>query len=86
MFNKTMLTYRTLDRFEREYRTNSYTETEISKIEHAAYVANMNKTANHNWGENEIFTDFLRVLGLHGIEAEETTDTSNDVGIIIPLF
>jgi hypothetical protein len=59
---KTMLTYDTLTRFQREYFTANYTPKEIEIIEHAAYVANMNRNAHPEWTGNEIFTDFLRVL------------------------
>lgn len=64
---KTMLTYKTLDRFEAEYNTNQYTPDEIEKVEFAAYVANMN-TCNHpEWTESDIFNDFLRVLDIDRI-------------------
>lgn len=59
---KTMLTYETLDRFEREFETSGYTDAELEKIEHAAYVANMNKCAHPEWTKADIFADFLRVL------------------------
>lgn len=64
---KTMLTYETLDRFEREYETSGYTDAEIEKIEDAAYVANMNRCANPEWTRADIFKDFLRVLHIHNI-------------------
>lgn len=67
---KTMLTYKTLDRFEREYKTEQYTPEQIKTIEHAAYVANMNQCNNPNWTESDIFADFIRVLGIHKIETE----------------
>ena len=38
---KTMLTCKTLDRFEAEYNTTQYTPDEIEKVEFAAYVANI---------------------------------------------
>lgn len=67
---KTMLTYKTLDRFEREYKTEHYTPEQIETIEHAAYVANMNQCNNTEWTEADIFADFIRVLGVHKIETE----------------
>ena len=67
---KTMLTYKTLDRFEREYKTEHYTPEQIETIEHAAYVANMNQCNNPDWTESDIFADFIRVLGIHKIETE----------------
>lgn len=67
---KTMLTYKTLDRFEREYKTEHYTPEQIETIEHAAYVANMNQCNNPDWTEADIFADFIRVLGIHKIETE----------------
>ena len=65
---KSMLTYRTLDRFERDYKTEHYTEEQIAKIELAAYVANMNTVAHPEWNERNIFKDFLRVLKIHKID------------------
>jgi hypothetical protein len=67
---KTMLTYKTLDRFERDYKTEHYTPEQIETIEHAAYVANMNQCNNSDWTEADIFADFLRVLNVHKIETE----------------
>lgn len=64
---KTMLTCKTLERFEAEYNTNQYTPDEIEKVEFAAYVANMN-TCNHpEWTESDIFIEFLRVLSIDKI-------------------
>lgn len=64
---KTMLTCKTLERFEAEYNTNQYTPDEIEKVEFAAYVANMN-TCNHpEWTESDIFKEFLRVLSIDKI-------------------
>lgn len=64
---KTMLTCKTLERFEVEYNTNQYTPDEIEKVEFAAYVANMN-TCNHpEWTESDIFIEFLRVLSIDKI-------------------
>ena len=65
---KTMLTYRTLDRFERDYKTEHYTEEQIAKIELAAYVANMNTVTHPEWNERNIFEDFLRVLKIDKID------------------
>ena len=59
---KTALTYRTLDRFEREYLTGDYTPEQIETIEIAAYAANMNQCNNPEWTEADIFADFLRIL------------------------
>lgn len=59
---KTMLTYKTLDRFEREYETAQYSADEIETIEHCAYVANMNQCNNPEWTETDIFADFMRCL------------------------
>lgn len=67
---KTMLTYRTLDRFEAEYQTEHYTDAEIEKIEHSAYVANMNQCNNPEWNDSNIFDDFLRVLGIHKVTVQ----------------
>lgn len=67
---KTMLTYRTLDRFEDEYKTDNYNDAEIKKIEDAAYVANMNRCANPAWNDSNIFDDFLRVLGIHKVTVQ----------------
>lgn len=77
---KTMLTYKTLDRFEREYKTEHYTPEQIETIEHAAYVANMNQCNNPDWTESDIFADFIRVLGVHKIETEtaESNETENN--------
>ena len=67
---KSMLTCETLDRFEREYKTEHYTPEQIETIEHAAYVANMNRCSHPEWTEADIFADFIRVLGIHKIETE----------------
>lgn len=80
---KTMLTYKTLDRFEREYKTEHYTPEQIETIEHAAYVANMNQCNNPEWTEADIFADFIRVLEVHKIEtetaeADETETETNE--------
>lgn len=75
---KTMLTYKTLDRFEREYKTEHYTPEQIETIEHAAYVANMNQCNNPEWTEADIFADFIRVLGVHKIETETKTETTTN--------
>ena len=83
---KTMLTYKTLDRFENEYITENYTEKELERVEFAAYVANMNRCSNPEWTEADIFTDFLRVLTIEKIittpktieeEQEENTMKEN---------
>lgn len=66
--NKTMLTYRTLDRFERDYKTEHYTEEQIKKIEYAAYIANMNQVNHPEWNERNIFEDFLRILKIDKID------------------
>lgn len=64
---KTMLTYKTIDRFNAEYITNRYTPCEIKAIEDASYVANMNNYAHPEWRDDDIFNDFLRVLKNHKI-------------------
>lgn len=64
---KTMLTCKTLDRFEAEYNTTQYTPDEIEKVEFAAYVANMNTCNYSEWTENDIFKEFLRVLAIDKI-------------------
>ena len=63
-----MLTYRTLDRFERDYKTEHYTKQQIAKIELDAYVANMNRVSHPEWNERNIFEDFLRVLKIDKID------------------
>lgn len=68
---KTMLTSRTLDRFEAEYITDTYTEKELERVEFAAYVANMNRRAD--WTEDDVFADFLRVLGIDHITVTPKT-------------
>ena len=68
IMTKTMLTYRTLDRFERDYKTEHYTKQQIAKIELAAYVANMNRVSHPEWNERNIFEDFLRVLKIDKID------------------
>ena len=68
---KTMLTYRTLDRFENEYKTDHYTAAELEKISDAAYVANMNRCANPEWTDIDIFNDFLRVLNIDKIVVQQ---------------
>lgn len=80
---KSMLTCDTLDRFEREYKTEQYTPEQVEMIEHAAYVANMNQCNNPDWTETDIFADFIRVLGVHKIEtetaeADETETETNE--------
>lgn len=52
---KTMLTYNTLSRFEKEYETAQYTKAEIEEIEFSAYVANMNRCNNPEWTEIDVF-------------------------------
>ena len=64
---KTMLTYKTIDRFNAEYITDQYTTSEIKAIELASYVANMNNYAHPEWRNDDIFNDFLRVLKNHKI-------------------
>ncbi len=71
---KTMLTYKTLDRFEAEYITENYTGAELESIELAAYVANMNRSSHAEWTESDIFTDFLRVLKIHKITVNKKED------------
>lgn len=66
----TMLTDKTLTRFEAGYISN-YTAEETEKIEFAAYVANMNECAHPEWTESDIFADFIRVLAIDGITPTE---------------
>ena len=63
-FKKSMLTYRTLDRFEQDNARESFTDRQAERIEFAAYVANMNRCAHPEWTEDDIYTDFLRVLDI----------------------
>lgn len=79
---KTMLTYKTLDRFEAEYITENYTEKELERVEFAAYVANMNRCSNPEWTEADIFTDFLRVLDIEKITVEKKEDETMKKNII----
>lgn len=68
---KTMLTYKTLDRFEAENDVLSlYTAEQIKTIEFAAYVANMNTCAHPDWTDDDVYRDFLRVLKIHKIPVE----------------
>ena len=59
---KTMLTYRTLDRFEDEYKTEQYTEEQIGMIEYDAYVANMSVCAHPEWTEEDVFNWFVHCM------------------------
>lgn len=73
-YNKTMLTVDLLDRFEAEgFTADLFTDSDIKWIEHAAYVAMMN---NHNGDTEDAYTDFYRVMKIHGINP--TTNTNND--------
>lgn len=65
---KSMLTYKTLDRFEAEYKTEQYAKAQIEVIEMAAYIANMNQAAHRDWTDDDIFADFLRILDIDRIE------------------
>lgn len=76
---KTMLTSKTLDRFERETNVDLYTPTEIRAIELAAYVANMTAGNHPEWDENNIYNEFVRVLAIDKIEikkADSSTPTN----------
>lgn len=74
---KSMLTADTLDRFEEEFETEHYTEDKLRRIEYSAYVANMNKCAHPDWSAEDIFADFLRVLGIEKIEnVRKTTEAA----------
>lgn len=76
---KTMLTSKTLDRFERETNVDLYTPTEIQAIELAAYVANMTAGNHPEWDENNIYNEFVRVLAIDKIEikkADSSTPTN----------
>lgn len=65
---KTMLTYKTLDRFEAENDVlGFYTNEQIEKIEYCAYVANMNRSAHPDWTDDDVYDDFLRVLAIEKI-------------------
>ena len=65
---KTMLTYKTLDRFEAENDVlGFYTNEQIEKIEYCAYVANMNRSAHPDWTDDDVYDDFLRVLEIEKI-------------------
>lgn len=76
---KTMLTYKTLDRFEDEYKTEQYTAAELEKIEFAAYVANMNASQHSEWSEDDIYNEFFRVLGVDHIETEAKEPTAAEM-------
>jgi hypothetical protein len=83
---KTMLTYKTLDRFETENITENYTAHELERVEFAAYVANMNCCTHPEWTETDIYTDFLRVLDVEKItvtpktaETEEETTVNENI-------
>ena len=65
---KTMLTYRTLNKFEKEFSTEHYKPEQIKSIEFAAYVANMNQCDNPKWTDEDIFRDFIRILEIDKIE------------------
>ena len=65
---KTMLTHKTLDRFEAEYNTEQYAKAQIEAIEMAAYIANMNQSSHCDWTDDDIFADFLRILDIDHIE------------------
>lgn len=64
---KTALTYDTLTTFEKRYVINLYNSRHIERIEHAAYCANMNRNAHENWTDEDVFSDFLRILDVDGI-------------------
>lgn len=79
---KTMLTYKTIDRFEAEYKTEQYTKAQIEAIEMAAYIANMNQSAHSDWTGDDIFADFLRILAIDHIE---TVPARTAEGITVAL-
>ena len=62
---KTMLTYKTIEKFEREFITN-YTEDDEKKIDYCAYVANIGAEGS----EEEIFKNFLRVMRIENVPYE----------------
>lgn len=62
---KTMLTYKTIERFERDYVIN-YTEDDEKKIDYCAYVANIGAEGT----EEEIFKNFLRVMRIENVPYE----------------
>jgi hypothetical protein len=77
---KTMLTCETLDRFEKEYKTEQYNANQIAQIEFAAYVANMNRCGHPEWTDADVFADFLRVLEIDKIEIEnKSTRTPEEI-------
>lgn len=71
---KSMLTCDTLYRFEAENDISIYDADQVKRIEDAAYVANMNKCGHPEWTEEDIYNDFLRVLGIHKIEITPLTE------------
>ena len=83
---KTMLTYKTLDRFEAEYKTEQYTKAQIEAIEMAAYIANMNQSAHRDWTGDDIFADFLRILDIDRIETVPARTAEEITADIIDFF
>lgn len=82
---KTMLTYKTLDRFEAENITENYTAQELERVEFAAYVANMNQCSNPEWTEADIYADFLRVLGIEKITVTPKTNEGQEAETITTI-
>lgn len=69
---RSLLTEKVLDRFTEEYREEQFTDKELETIEHAAYVAMMNRhhyAQNHSgiWTDDDIYNDFIRVMSIHGM-------------------
>lgn len=56
---KTMLTYRTLDRFEKEYCVDLFDEAQIKEIERVAYAVNMGRG---NDTDEYIYSRFIDCL------------------------
>lgn len=64
---KTMLTCKTLERFEAENLVYDYTDRELKLIEDAAYIANTNNLSVPGWDDTDIYADFLRILSIYDI-------------------
>lgn len=84
---KTMLTYKTLDRFEAENDVLSlYTNEQIEQIEYCAYVANMNRCAHPDWTDDDVYNDFLRVLKIHKITVGYPPEEPTSKAAILQRF
>jgi len=78
---KTMLTFDTLTQFEKEYKTDMYTEEELAAVEHSAYVANMNRCSHPEWTQADVYNDFIRVLSIHHVELHPVNNIVDCGGI-----